>query len=285
MTSTLSLGALSYIQISDAALWLCEPATAPRVMARTITANQNDLLAALPKAEAKRFAPHLIPVELGVGEVIYDSGTEQPYAYFPTHSIISLLHVMEDRASTEIGMVGNEGLVGIALFMGGNTTPGRAVVQSAGEAFRMKAKFIRDEFFLAGPVQKLFLRYTQALMTQMTQTAACNRHHNIEQQLSRRLLMSLDRSPTEVLPMTHELIAHLMGVRRGGITVAASKLQQEGMIEYSRGRIRVLDRRRLERSACECYRVVKAEFARLLPQRGVRAQRKAPGSSTSVNRQ
>ncbi len=225
----------------------------------------NHLLAAMPATEWTRFAPQLTPVSLGLGDVIYESGKEQPWVYFPTDSIVSLLYVLEDGSSAEIAIVGNEGLIGISLFMGGGTTPSRAVVQSAGQAYRMRAEFIRDEFILAGPVQYLFLRYTQALLTQMGQTAVCNRHHGVDQQLCRWLLMSLDRLPSPELTMTQELIANMLGVRREGVTEAAGKLQRSGVISYSRGRIRVLDRLRLEQMACECYEVVKKEFARLLP--------------------
>lgn len=228
---------------------------------------ENHLLGAIPQTEWDRFAPNLTPVTLALGDVIYESGSDQPYVYFPTSCIVSLLYVMEDGSSAEIAIVGFEGLVGIALFMGGGTTPSRAVVQSAGDAFRMKAQFIRDEFFLAGPVQQLFLRYTQALVTQMGQTAVCNRHHSVDQQLCRWLLMSLDRLPlpSDELTMTQELIANMLGVRREGVTEAAGKLQRAGVIEYARGRIRVIDRARLETRACECYSVVRKEFARLLP--------------------
>lgn len=226
---------------------------------------QNHLLEAIPEAEWERFASHLAPVSLALGDVIYESGTEQPYIYFPTDSIVSLLYVMEDGASAEIAIVGNEGLVGISLFMGGGTTPSRAVVQSAGYAFRMRAQFVRDEFILAGKVQQLFLRYTQALLTQMGQTAVCNRHHTVDQQLCRWLLMSLDRLSSNELTMTQELIANMLGVRREGVTEAAGKLQRAGLIRYNRGRITVLDRLRLESMSCECYEVVRKEFARLLP--------------------
>jgi CRP-like cAMP-binding protein len=226
---------------------------------------RNHLLAAIPAGEWARFEPHLMPVLLGLGDVIYEPGREQPWVYFPTDSIVSLLYVMQDGASAEIAIVGNEGLVGISLFMGGGTTPSRAVVQSAGHAFRMRAEFIRDEFHLAGPVQFLFLRYTQALLTQMGQTAVCNRHHGVDQQLCRWLLMSLDRLSSTELTMTQELIANMLGVRREGVTEAAGKLQRAGVISYSRGRIRVLDRPRLETMACECYEVVKKEFERLMP--------------------
>jgi CRP-like cAMP-binding protein len=230
-----------------------------------VNPKQNHLLAAIPNAEWERFAPHLVPVKLALGEVIYESGSDQPYVYFPTDSIVSLLYVMEDGASAEIAIVGNEGLVGISLFMGGGTTPNRAVVQSAGHALRMRAQNVRDEFVRAGPVQLLFLRYTQALLTQMGQTAVCNRHHTVDQQLCRWLLMSLDRLPSNELTMTQELIANMLGVRREGVTEAAGKLQSAGVIKYNRGRIRVLDRPRLEGMACECYEVVRKEFARLLP--------------------
>ena len=226
---------------------------------------QNHLLGAIPEAEWERFAPHLTPYVLRLGDVLYESGADQPWVYFPTDSIVSLLYVMKDGSSAEIAIVGNEGLVGIALFMGGATTPSRAVVQSAGHGFRMQGQFVRDEFALAGPVQQLFLRYTQALVTQMGQTAVCNRHHSVDQQLCRWLLMSLDRLLSNEVAMTQELIANMLGVRRGGVTEAAGKLQNAGVIEYSRGRIRVLDRPRLETMACECYEVVRKEFARLLP--------------------
>jgi len=227
---------------------------------------QNHLLGAIPQAEWERFSPHLTPVHLDLGDVIYESGRQQPYVYFPTDSIISLLYVMENGSSAEIAIVGNEGLVGISLFMGGgDTTPSRAVVQSAGEAFRMKSQWIRDEFILARSVQHLFLRYTQALLTQMAQTAVCNRHHSVDQQLCRWLLMSMDRLPSNELAMTQELIANMLGVRREGVTEAAGKLQRAGVIQYSRGRIRVLDRPSLEHMACECYEVVRKEFMRLLP--------------------
>jgi CRP-like cAMP-binding protein len=225
---------------------------------------QNRLLAAIPAREWARFSPHLVPVKLELGQVLYESGTNQPFVYFPTDSIVSLLYVMEDGSSGEIAIVGNEGLVGISLFMGGRTTSSRAVVQSAGYGFRMKGRYIRDEFILAGSVQNLFLRYTQALITQMGQTAVCNRHHTVEQQLCRWILMSLDRLASNELAMTQELIANMLGVRREGVTEAAGKLQREGIIEYSRGRIRVLDRTRLETTTCECYDVVRKEFARLL---------------------
>jgi CRP-like cAMP-binding protein len=226
---------------------------------------RNHLLAAIPEVGWNRFAPHLTPVSLKLGDVVYESGGDQPYVYFPTDCIVSLLYVMENGSAAEIAIVGNEGLVGISLFMGGGSTVNRAVVQSAGQAYRMKAKFIRDEFLLAGPVQQIFLRYTLALITQMGQTAVCNRHHTVDQQLCRWLLMSLDRLSSNELTMTQELIANMLGVRREGVTDAAGKLQRAGVIEYQRGRIRVLDRPLLEKMACECYDVVRREFARLLP--------------------
>lgn len=230
-----------------------------------INPRQNRLLGAIPETEWERFAPHLAPVELKLGDVVSESGMDQSSVYFPVDSIVSLLYVMIDGSSAEIAVVGNEGLVGISLFMGGGTTPDRAVVQSAGSAYRMRAQHIRDEFVLAGPVQQLFLRYTQALLAQMGQTAVCNRHHSVDQQLCRWLLMSLDRLASNELTMTQELIANMLGVRREGVTEAAGKLQRAGVIEYSRGRIRVLDRPRLEGMSCECYEVVRKEFERLLP--------------------
>ncbi|WP_176060086.1 Crp/Fnr family transcriptional regulator [Paraburkholderia sp. BCC1876] len=225
----------------------------------------NHLLAALPEAEWARVSAHLVLVDMPLGRVVYESGQQLSRAYFPTTSIVSLLYVMEDGASAEISIVGNEGLVGIALFMGGETTPSRAVVQSAGWAYRLDARVLKDEFGRAGPVQRLFLRYTQALITQMAQTAVCNRHHSIDQQLCRWLLLSMDRLPSNELKMTQELIANMLGVRRAGVTEAAMKLQDAGLIRYSHGHIEVLDRPALEQRVCECYGVVKREFDRLLP--------------------
>jgi CRP-like cAMP-binding protein len=225
---------------------------------------QNFLLAALPAAEFARLAPDLELVAMPLGKVLYESGGQLQHVYFPTTAIVSLLYVMENGASAEIAIVGNEGILGISLFMGGETTPNRAVVQSAGHGYRLKARLLKEEFRRAGPVMDLLLRYTQALITQMAQTAACNRHHSIEQQLCRWLLLSLDRLSTSELKMTQELIANMLGVRREGVTEAAGKLQQAGIIRYSRGRITVLDRDRLERDVCECYAVVKKEFDRLL---------------------
>jgi CRP-like cAMP-binding protein len=226
---------------------------------------QNHLLAALPVPESERLYPHLEPVVLPLGDVLYESGDRLQYVYFPIASIVSLLYVMADGASAEIAVVGNEGIIGIALFMGGETMPNRAVVQSAGHAYRLKGQLLKEEFNRAGELQHLLLRYTQALLTQMSQTAVCNRHHTVDQQLCRWLLLSLDRLPSNELKMTQELIANMLGVRREGVTEAAGKLQNAGLIHYSRGQITVLDRPRLEARACECYQVVKTEFDRLLP--------------------
>jgi len=226
---------------------------------------QNSLLAALPESVRARLFPQLEPVGMPLGEVLYESGSQLHHVYFPTTSIVSLLYVMENGASAEIAVVGNEGILGISLFMGGETTPSRAVVQSAGQGFQLKAQLLKDEFHRAGPAMYLLLRYTQALITQMAQTAVCNRHHSVNQQLCRWLLMSLDRLPSNQLIMTQELIANMLGVRREGVTEAAGKLQNAGLILYSRGHITVLDRPGLEAEACECYLVVKKEFDRLLP--------------------
>ncbi len=227
----------------------------------------NHLLAALPPAEWERWQPRLEAVELPLGKVLYESGSRLAHVYFPTSAIVSLLYVLEDGASAEIAVVGREGLVGISLFMGGGTTPSRAVVQSAGQGFRLRADLMKSEFDRAGPVMHLLLRYTQALITQMAQTAVCNRHHSLDQQLCRWLLLSLDRLEGPQLVMTQELIANMLGVRREGVTEAALKLQKAGLIRYSRGRISVLDRTGLEARTCECYAVVKREYDRLLPDR------------------
>src|SRR5688572_20826327 len=224
----------------------------------------NRLLATLPEESYDALLPFLEPVELALGKVLYESGGVQGYVYFPTSSIISLLYVLENGSSAEIAVTGCEGLVGIALFMGGETTPNRAVVQSAGAGHRIKAKALKQHFELGGALQLLLLRFTQALITQMTQTAVCNRHHSVDQQLCRWLLLSLDRLPSNELVMTQELIANMLGVRREGVTEAAGKLQADGLVAYSRGRITVLDRRRLEERVCECYAVVKKEYDRLL---------------------
>ncbi len=226
---------------------------------------QNHLLAALPEAEYGRLLPHLDLIELPLGEAIYESGDKLQYAYFPTDCIISLLYVMASGESAEIAVVGNEGVLGIALFMGGDTMPNRAVVQSAGLGYRLRSTLIQQEFGRNGPLPHLLLRYTQALITQMAQTAVCNRHHNVDQQLCRWLLLSLDRLPGNQLTMTQELIANMLGVRREGVTEAAGKLHRAGLIDYSRGHIIVLDRPGLEARVCECYQVVKTEFDRLLP--------------------
>ena len=229
------------------------------------TPKDNLLLAALPEESYQALLPFLEPVSLPLGMAVYESGGKQRYVYFPTNSIVSLLYVLADGASAEIAVTGCEGLVGIALFMGGETTPSRAVVQSAGQGYRLRADVLKQEFEKGGELQHLLLRYTQALITQMTQTAVCNRHHAVDQQLCRWLLLSLDRLPTRELVMTQELIANMLGVRREGVTEAAGKLQAEGLIEYSRGRINVLDRPKLEKRVCECYAVVKREYDRLLP--------------------
>ena len=226
----------------------------------------NRLLAALPPAEWNRWSPRLERVEMALGHVLYESGSTMSHVYFPVTAIVSLLYVMENGSSAEIAVVGNEGIVGISLFMGGNSTPSRAVVQSAGTAFRLEAAVIKEEFNRA-PVLHLLLRYTQALITQMSQTAVCNRHHSIDQQLCRWLLLSLDRLRGNELVMTQELIANMLGVRREGVTEGAGKLQKAGVLRYSRGRITVLDRQTLESLSCECYAVVKKEYDRLLPAR------------------
>lgn len=227
--------------------------------------HQNCLLAALPADEYARLFPYLELVFLPLGDVLYESGIQLRHAYFPTTAIVSLLYVMKDGASAEIAVVGNEGVVGISLFMGGDTTTNRAVVQSAGHAYRLKRRLLKNEFESVVPLQHLLLRYTQALITQMAQTAVCNRHHSLEQQLCRWLLLSLDRLPFNELVMTQELIANMLGVRREGVTEAAGNLQRAGLIEYHRGHITVLDRAGLEARTCECYSVVKKEYDRLLP--------------------
>ena len=228
---------------------------------------KNQLLAALPDAEWQRWLPLLEWVEMPLGQVLYESGTTLSHVYFPLTAIVSLLYVMENGASAEIAVVGNEGIVGISLFMGGESTPSRAVVQSAGHGYRLKAQTMKDEFNQAGPVLHLLLRYTQALITQMAQTAVCNRHHTLDQQLCRWLLLSLDRLQGNDLMMTQELIANMLGVRREGVTDAALKLQKVGLIRYTRGHISVLDRAGLEQRTCECYAVVKNEYDRLLPEK------------------
>ena len=226
----------------------------------------NHLLASLPDAEWQRWLPHLEHVDMPLGRVLYESGSTLTHVYFPTTSIVSLLYVMESGASAEIAVVGNEGIVGISLFMGGETTPSRALVQSAGHGYRLTSQLIKEEF-KRPPVLHLLLRYTQALITQMSQTAVCNRHHSLDQQLCRWLLLSLDRLQGNELVMTQELIANMLGVRREGVTEAALKLQRAGLIAYARGHIRVFDRLALEQRCCECYAAVKAEYDRLLPNR------------------
>jgi CRP-like cAMP-binding protein len=227
---------------------------------------QNHLLDALPAEERARLFPHLELVPMPLGNAVCEPGMTMRHVYFPTTSIVSLLYVMEDGASAEIAVVGNEGIVGVSLFMGGETTTSRAVVQSAGHAYRLTGQLLKDTFFRAGPMQRLLLRYTQALLTQMSQTAVCNRHHSVDQQLCRWLLLSLDRLPSNELTMTQELIANMLGVRREGVTEAAGELQRAGLIHYSRGKITVVDRPGLEGRVCECYQVVKKEFDRLLPE-------------------
>jgi CRP-like cAMP-binding protein len=229
------------------------------------TPKQNHILAALPAEDYARLLPDLELIPMPLGWAIYESGGRLGYLYFPTTCIVSLLYVMENGSSAEIAITGNEGVVGISLFMGGESTPSRAVVQSAGEGYRLTASVLQQEFARGGNLQHLALRFTQALITQMAQTAVCNRHHALEQQPSRWLLLSLDRLPGNELSMTQELIANMLGVRREGVTQAAGKLQAEGIIQYSRGRIKVLDRAKLELHVCECYSVVKKEYDRLLP--------------------
>ncbi len=225
---------------------------------------QNHLLAALPLAEFERLQPKLELVPMPLGEVLYESGGQLGHAYFPTSAIVSLHYVTEEGASAEIAGVGNEGILGVALFMGGNTTPSRAVTLTAGHGYRLKAQLLMEEFNRAGALMNLLLRYTQALMAQMAQTGVCNRHHSLEQQLCRWLLLTLDRKPSSDLTMTQELIANMLGVRREGVTAAAGHLQQAGLISYRRGHITVLDRAGLETLVCECYKVVKKEYERLL---------------------
>ncbi len=243
--------------------------------ASTHAPRQNHLLAALSAAEQERIFPHLRLVSMPLGKVLYESGDLLRHVYFPTNCIVSLLYVLADGASAEISVVGKEGLIGIALFMGGETTPSRAIVQSSGYAYRLVSHTLKDEFHRSGELQLLLLRYTQALITQMAQTAVCNRHHSVDQQLCRWLLLSLDRLTTNQLTMTQELIANMLGVRREGVTEAAGKLQKLGVIKYRRGRITVLDRPRLEKLCCECYAVVRKESDRLLAVK--RPRKRSPG--------
>jgi CRP-like cAMP-binding protein len=225
---------------------------------------QSHLLAVLPEAESRRLLPHMELVSLPLGKALYESGDQLNHVYFPTTSIVSLLYELENGSSAEIAVVGKEGIVGIALFMGGDAMPNRAVVQSAGHAYRLQGQRLKEEFNRGGALQHLLLRYTLAMLTQMAQTAVCNRHHSVDQQLCRWLLLSLDRLPTMELVMTQELIANMLGVRREGVTEAAGKLQKDGLIRYGRGRITVLDRPGLEKRVCECYGVVRDEFLRLI---------------------
>jgi CRP-like cAMP-binding protein len=248
--------------------------------------SNNRLLALLPEADRQQISAQLKPVYIQLGYVVHESGAPLDYVYFPTSSIVSLLYVMEDGSSAEIAVVGNEGAVGVALFMGGDTSPSRAVVQSAGWAYRLNSRRLNEEFAKGGAMQQLLLRYTQALITQMAQTAVCNRHHSIDQQLCRWLLLSLDRLTSNELLMTQDLIANMLGVRREGVTEAAGQLQRAGLIRYARGRITVLDRAGLEARSCECYAAVKQESDRLFPSvpqtapiASPRAHRAASGSS------
>ncbi len=235
--------------------------------AKTHLPTENRLLAALPAADYQRLLEHLEPVALPLGWAVYESGSRMRHVFFPTEGIVSLLYVTENGASAEIAVAGNEGLVGISLFMGGESTPSHAIVQSAGHAYRLRAEILKREFERGGELQHLLLRYTQALITQMAQTAVCNRHHTVEQQLCRWLLLSLDRLPSSEIRMTQELIANMLGVRREGVTEAARYLQHAGLIQYERGHITVLDRPKLEQRVCECYAVVKRESDRLLSQK------------------
>ncbi len=236
----------------------------PGMTARSHEPEKNRILGALSAAERERVFPHLQLVPMPLGRVLYESGDVLRHVYFPTDSIVSLLYVLEDGASAEISVVGNDGLIGVALFMGGETTPSRAIVQSAGHAYRLMGQLLKEEFHRSGAMQLLLLKYTQALITQMAQTAVCNRHHSVDQQLCRWLLLSLDRLNSNRLTMTQELIANMLGVRREGVTDAAGKLQKLGVIRYARGQITVLDRPKLEQLCCECYGVVKKETDRLL---------------------
>jgi CRP-like cAMP-binding protein len=248
-------------------------------MPRTPSPLQNCILDALPAPERERLFPHLKLVALPLGAVLYESGDTLRHIYFPTDSIVSLLYVLANGASAEISIVGNEGAIGVALFMGGETTTNRAIVQSAGSAYRLTGARLKQEFERHGELLHILLRYTQALLTQMAQTAVCNRHHSVDQQLCRWLLLSLDRLSSDKLTMTQELIANMLGVRREGVTEAAGKLQKLGVIHYRRGHITVLDRPRLERLSCECYAVVKKESDRLLP---VRVKRETAADVANV---
>lgn len=245
---------------------------------------QNDILAQLPSEDYARLLPDLELVDMPLGWTLYESGQKLSHAYFPVNAIVSLLYITENGSSTEIGITGFDGIVGISLFMGGSTTTSRAMVQSTGFGYRLKASILQQEFLLGGKLQKLALAYTQALITQMAQTAVCNRHHTADQQLCRWLLLSHDLLPSDELKMTQELIANMLGVRRGCVTEAAGKLQAEGIIQYSRGNIKIMNRAGLEKRACECYAVVKKEFDRLLPQRQQRRQQSVVSNTVNINR-
>lgn len=234
-------------------------------MQEQLIKQQNGLFKYMPDLEWQRLEPHLEAADLPLGKVLYEPGTKMSHVYFPTTAIVSLLYALENGSSAEIAVVGHEGLVGISIFMGGESTSSRAVIQSAGEGYKVKRSVIMAEFNRAGPIMHLLLRYTQALITQMSQTAVCNRHHTLDQQFCRWLLLSLDRLPSNELVMTQELIANMLGVRREGVTEAALKVQKAGFIRYARGRITILDRKGLEDRTCECYQVVKTEYDRLLP--------------------
>lgn len=236
-------------------------------MESKILRDRNYLFHSIPDPEWERLLPHIEPVSLPLGKVLYEPGTKMTHLYFPSTAIVSLLYALENGSSAEIAIVGNEGVVGISIFMGGDSTSSRAVVQSAGEGYRIKSSILKDEFNRAGPVMHLLLRYTQALITQMSQTAVCNRHHTLDQQFCRWLLLSLDRLTSNELIMTQELIANMLGVRREGVTEAALKVQKAGFIKYARGHIMILDRLGLEKRTCECYQVVKSEYDRLLPEK------------------
>lgn len=232
-----------------------------------ILRDSNDLFHSIPEAEWERLLPHIEPSILPLGKVLYEPGMKMTHVYFPSNAIISILYALENGSSAEIAVVGREGVVGISIFMGGDSTSTRAVVQSAGTGYKIKSKVILEEFNRSGPVMHLFLRYTQALITQMSQTAVCNRHHTLDQQFCRWLLLSLDRLISNELVMTQELIANMLGVRREGVTEAALKVQKAGLIKYARGHITILDRSGLEHRTCECYQVVKTEYDRLLPEK------------------
>lgn len=237
------------------------PCTRPQNNAGPI---ENRLLAALPQEERERLTPNLQPVTFSLGQVVYEPGGRQEFVYFPTSCVVSLLYTMENGSTAEVGLVGNDSVVGVALFLGGDTTPNRAIAQIAGDAYRLRAKLLQEEFARGGAMQRLLLRYTQALITQISQTAVCNRLHSAEKRLCRWLLLSHDRVASDDILMTQEFLSHMLGGRRESVTNAAGHLQDAGLIRYSRGKIKILDRPRLEAAACECYRIVRQEFDRLL---------------------